>query len=359
MAYLIQARFVLPFRLGLSDVAFSACYNNSLTFIKIKTGQGLQTNFFRIPDARNKNQKREWLRASPVLESGKEVISRTVCINQEDELFLEETSDFLGYTLIDVNFEVLEAPKSGAGPEIEKLQEEAFRRVQWFIRQYRTVSDELDVRVPEITDSPIILIAGADDYQISGQVLEGKFKLLSRQFRWLPAEATGIAKPEWDQAKIRRLETKLARGAEIPIFEELFLEAKQLSKVQQNHRLAIVVIGNAFELFVREALHKECVRRNLRQLPFRDGKMASMDELVETADLRSELLGTCAKHLVGRSIKSCSEYQAWHTKGYIPRNEILHRGRTMMFASDVEVAFISTVNYSNRISRFFAESRHN
>jgi hypothetical protein len=288
------------------------------------------------------------------LEEVDELVGREVLLNAGAPLFLEESSDYLGYTLVDVTWELPHRPPDA---ELGEIREEAFRRAQWFVRQYRLETDEIDVRIPDIRDSPVVLLAGATEYRFDRTHVEATFAVVHRQFRWQPAEASGIAKPEWGTDKKAALAKRLRSEAPIEVGPELLLEARQLSRVQQQHRLAVIVGSSAFEALIRDLLLKECGYRTVTQLPMRDSRMTEVAEAVANGDLRSELLGSCAKHLVGGSIKDCSEYQEWFRQAHELRNAIIHRSQTRISQSDAENALKVIKAYVAKVAEFLEASR--
>lgn len=357
MPYLMQARLIVPFRLALRDHSFPAQYAGHLMAVRIVGGHGRQVTVFRGEEERDPAHTRRWLRTTRELPTGEERVDRVVCLNFEDQLYLEEASDYLGYTLIELTWELPNAPNDIEGREGDLLREEAFTRAQWVVRQYRAATDEVDVRVPGARDSPYVILLGAADYQFDDQGVEAEFIALNRQFRWLPPDVSGVAKEDWEDEKIQAFAERLRHDAAIPVWREMLLEAKELSKIQRNHRLAIVVTASAVEAYARTLIREECVLRGLQELPRRDGTMQPVEDWVETADVRLELLGCGAERLVGGSVKDCQEYQSWYNKVHTPRNQIVHRGRTEAEEADAEAAFVAAVAFIERLWRFVLGSR--
>src|SRR5882762_9209503 len=106
MAYLAQVRYVFPFRLSLSSTMFRVKTEDFTARVRVWSDKADRRLVFRDPKDRIPEQYREVLQARRVSkEKSDELILRTVHINAEDDLIIEEVIDTVGFTRMDVIFE--------------------------------------------------------------------------------------------------------------------------------------------------------------------------------------------------------------------------------------------------------------
>jgi hypothetical protein len=342
--YLAQIRYVFPFRLSLPDTAFWLDFRGSATFVRVSSGRALRTLVLRPAAEREETKERYWLKATA---DPDDITNREVCINPTSDLFVEEVRETVGFCRMDVMFERPGQPPGANAPELSEIRESAMERAQLFIRTYRVVADEVDVSTPREDDSPVVEVGVSTRYLINGKRIEGQFSLVQREFRWTAPELTGLLKPVLAHEKVLSFSQQLESGAGPEVFNELLIEAKQLSYIHGDHRLSVVVAQAGFEAYVQWILLKEASLRGLSTLRSRRGEEASVDEAIADGDLRSELLGHYAKMFAGRSVKECREHQTWYDAAYLVRNEIAHRGRLSVAAHEACAAFEAILACAN------------
>ena len=307
----------------------------------------------RDPAARTSKQHRHNLQTR--LQDG--LVIRTVHLNYEDDLFLEEVIDTVGFTRMDVIFECPGDIPSTDSAILTEIRSKAMEVAHQFLRAYRVVSEQVDVRLPTENDSPAVLVFLATKYALTREEVTAEFKGVQNSFQWLPPYLTGAAKGFLTVEKLDMLITLLDRGLVPRLDLELLLEAKEQSFVHGNHRLAIVIAQSGFEAFVQARLILECTVRGIVTLTPKGGKESDVETAIAKGGLRDALLGEYMTFLAGRSLKDGSEYNGWLKNAYEPRNQIVHRGRVNITEPEAKNAFESVVKYCDYINRMLNESR--
>lgn len=358
MPYLAQVRYVFPFRLSLSSTMFRVKTEDFTARVRVWSDKADRHLVLRDPKYRTPGQRREVFQARRVSkENSDELILRTVHINSEDDLIIEEVIDTVGFTRMDV---ILECPgelPSSDSPNFEEIRTKAIEVAQRFLRGYRVASGEVDVKVPGEAASPLVETLIATDYTLTKDQVVAIFKVVKRDLHWLPASLTGATKTLLSKSKVHEFAVQLDEGSVPRLYDELLLEAKELSFVSGNHRLALVIAQAGFEAYVQARLIDECKHRNIATLTSKKGNVSDVETAITKGDLRDELLGTYMTFLAGGSVKDGSEYQEWHKDAYVPRNQIIHQGRVNITEPEAKKAFEAIVKYCDYIDRMLTESR--
>ena len=354
MPYLAQVRYVFPFRISLSAEFFRVKHEDSMTSVRVWSDVAARHLVLRDPQDRKPEHRRAKVRSAY---SNDGVINRTAHINLDDDLFLEEVIDTVGFTRMDVTFECSGDVPPSSSPIFEEIREKAISIAQRFLRAYRTVSEQVDVKVPSKKESPIVEVGVSTNYIFGRTDIEATFAIVERTFQWLPPSFTGASKEPLSPEKLNGLITLLDHGIEAELFRELLLEARELSLIHGNHRLALVIAQTGMEDYIQWRLIHECNQRSIASLTSKKGIELDVETAIATGDLRSDLLGVYMTFLLGRSAKDCSEHQEWYKNAYEPRNQIVHRGRVNIMESDARKAFESVVKYCVYADRMLLESR--
>lgn len=358
MAYLAQVRYVFPFRLSLSSTMFRVKTEDFTARVRVWSDKADRRLVFRDPKDRIPEQYREVLQARRVSkEKSDELILRTVHINAEDDLIIEEVIDTVGFTRMDVIFECAGDPPSSDSPIFEEIKTKAIGVAQLFLRGYRVASGEVDVKIPGEAASPIVQTLVATDYTVTKEEVVAIFKVVRGDFHWLPASLTGATKTLLSKSQVHELGVQLDEGSVPRLYDELLLEAKELSFVSGNHRLALVIAQTGFETYVQARLIDECRYRKIATLTSKNGNVSDLETAITKGDLRDDLLGTYMTFLVGRSVKDGTEYQEWYKDAYVPRKQIIHQGRANITEPEAKKAFEAIVKYCDYIDRMLTESR--
>jgi hypothetical protein len=137
--YLAQVRYVFPFRLSLPETLFRVKTEDSMASVRVWSDVADGCLVLRDTQARNPEQGRKILQSK---NSQDAVINRTVLFTVDDDVFLEEVIDKVGFTRMDVAFECPgEVPPSDSTIFVE-VRGKAIEIAQKFLRGYRTVSEE-------------------------------------------------------------------------------------------------------------------------------------------------------------------------------------------------------------------------
>src|SRR2546428_638665 len=111
----------------------------------------------RDPQDRTPGQRREVVQSRrKSKEKSDELILRTVHINSDDDLIIEEVIDTVGFTRMDVILECPGEPPSSDSPILEEIRTKAIGAAQQFLRGNRLASGQVDVKVPGEAASPIV-----------------------------------------------------------------------------------------------------------------------------------------------------------------------------------------------------------
>jgi threonine dehydrogenase-like Zn-dependent dehydrogenase len=132
-----------------------------MTSVRVWSDVAARHLVLRDPQDRKPEHRRAKVRS---VYSEDKVINRTAHLNLDDDLFLEEVIDTVGFTRMDVTFECSGDVPPSSSPIFEEIREKAIRIVQRFLRAYRTVSEQVDVKVPSKNESPIVEVGVATDY---------------------------------------------------------------------------------------------------------------------------------------------------------------------------------------------------
>lgn len=269
--------------------------------------------------------------------------------------------DLVKYTVIEIATEIASvdeltraipttAEPNPSPTEVERWAEEILRD---FIDWYRSVTNQADVPHPRVADSPFVEIWIADSYTLSPDEMKGRLRLHSRQIQWTPPDRMGLLKPPLSNRQVELIRRQLESGNKLTLAERLLIEAKELSFLRNSHDLAIITIGTAFEVHVRQCLILACKKLGLTTLPTGPkGKEKQTDVVraVESGRLRDELLGRYGTLLSGKHLQELPEYEIWRVKAYELRNRIVHGGASGFSLEDAGAAFTAVVSYMNALA---------
>lgn len=239
--------------------------------------------------------------------------------------------------------ETLELTKNWVGKVLSK-----------FIDTYRMFSSDTDVVKFPINEIPCVEILTADQYySFDKEGFEGNLRPFKRIYNWMNAESLGHLKEEFTQTNLEIIRKRLEENIEVPIYNELLLDARELSHNYKKHDLAIVVIENAFETFLQKKLIFICQNRNITQLEYGRGKGATLIDYIEAIEKGGvkEYLLPYVVSLSNHNVKGGIEYNNWLTKTYERRNDIVHKGFRGATTTDAGEAFKSTIDFINFINK--------
>jgi hypothetical protein len=273
-----------------------------------------------------------------------EIPFRLIHIEDENGPFTGGVVDRAMYSRIEISFELpnIDVLKDKASSEALKAWVETAARN--FTDWYRVATNESDVARVRMADAPIVDIWTADDYTFSAAESSGRFVRYARRLNWAPPEAGELFKQSTAASVISNIDGLLKRGDGVPLYLRLLLDAKEQAHLRQEYDLSIVVSQTALEAFLQQRLHSLCTQRSIVELPRRTGsKTDAFAEAIERGNVKADLL-RWAKQLSGADIQGSTEYAAWESGAYTPRNAVVHRGQRGATAADAKVAFESVMN---------------
>lgn len=360
---LTQVKFAFPFRLELPDLAFFATLDGHPYSVRAAGSDGTRTYLYtgeEVPtEASSGEGEYIWYKAV-FNNQGPSRPAREICFAPTSQNFLAKVIDFIGYTFLDVNFEVPGPNPDGDEARTNAIINQALRFGQHFIGIYRAITGESDVFRPTLSDSPGVEVYIAETYSFDEYGVDAQFQRIIRHISWLPPAVTGRTKESLRPEQMDDLERKLRTGHVLPAYMELLLDAKEYSILQSSHRMALVVTEAAFEAFLQDRLMIECEIRGIYQLPMGRGRnttLAPYSDAVMAGGIRVDLIDRYCKDLCGRSVKTGVAYQEWFACAYNPRNDVVHRAHREISESDAEAAFNATVNFMNFLNIELVRSR--
>jgi len=328
-----QVAFWFPFQLTLPAGGYPISHEGRRAMLDVESSSRCWRTTVVVPAAdrppdarRNTYEVRAGVR-------GLEIPVRKAIVSSARK-FLEEVEEDVGFAFLTVSFE-----KEGDCPEATALDanalvlliDEALDFVRCFASVYRLVSWQTDVFLPTQPDSPAVRIEIARNYTFSDGSLTGEFTTVSQNLRMPADPRSGSGKPPLSEAQITDLDHRLRTGKKLHISEELRLEAWELGAMHRNFRLALVVANTAFETWLQWRVLKEFRLRSVTHYPPNEP-----DALVNVIPQENvmPLFKVYIAYLAGRDVRTEAVYAQWRTDAYLPRNEVVHRGR--MNVTDAE-----------------------
>lgn len=271
---------------------------------------------------------------------------RTIYRRKDGDLFEGGTVDPIKYTLMHVMFELDSTELLTDEIQWKKLIQWTQSVISHFINAYRLVTQEEDVVNPRLIDSPVLEVFISKKYEFTSEGCTGEFQPFKRQYFWMNPLTSGHLKPRMSDDQARELSKLLQTGASIPLFQQLLADAKELSHIRGQHDLAIIVIENAFEVYLQQRLISACESRGITDLPYGRGRgetEINYTEAIEKGGVKEYLI-PYVERLAGATVKGGAEYQSWHELTYTKRNDIIHRGARGADADHAGKAFMAVVS---------------
>jgi hypothetical protein len=265
------------------------------------------------------------------------------------DAFTAGTIDLVRYRLVDLSVEIGDRSVIANTETFSEIKHWAARTLRTFINWYRYVTVGIDVAMPRMADSPFIEVWYASEGAITRDGITAQFNLVARELNWLPLAGQSQLKQNAKHDQIVQLERLMESGEPVPLHIEITLDARERSHRNGDYGLSIVLIGTAFEVFLRRRLLGKCDRLQLTRLP--SHPTSDYREVIEDGNVRKTFLKEVAPFLAGGSVVSNSEHQRWYDRAYVPRNEIVHTGRRGRSAADAEAAFNAVNEYIDYLDR--------
>jgi len=359
-----RARLVVPLNLGLEPkvpIIFTCLWDRIIIIPQelsgVKVHSYLTNDFSNL---KGKKAGREFWKINQTFKDSSEKFLREIIVNNAQEDFLEGTIEVLKSTGLDIYFELPEKYLQ-KNKEQDILKDKIIEILSYFINQYRTVANEVDVHNPSSLDLPVIeLHASKKNFKTDYEVMNGQYKFHSRILSTPKPELTGYFKKKINKDIFDKLQKNLNSSLPVQIHLQLLSDAKEYAQLRGDYKTAIILSVTATEIFLQTSFLGECNFRNIKTLTREyKGVKKTVDfvEAILEADLRDNLLGDIGKQITGENIKSSKQYQEWYENAYKIRKEVIHKVK--LFASEKEAkdAFVAVVNFINYISGLIVNSR--
>lgn len=369
---LIKIRHALPFPLALADESMWAVQRDGRQYrLAVLRGEGARILSYRGLDLSwmgpgpdpsenpaDDDEEAIWYQTRPrrgeVTRRG-----RVVRVDPSNPRYMAGCIDTQPYTVLDVAFEEQFDTMAAVKAQRTRLAAEGFAVIRLFVNRYRLVSGFNHPFDPSTSDSPISEVYAAKDYSLDDDGYEGRFTTVARTLNWQSGEVTGLILEDLNAPRLQQLQEVLSNGEPVPAHLQLLLDAKDHTFHHKDHRTAVVLASAAFEVLVRQFLERECDTRGIEELPLEGDwpPARPVADALERASLLSETIEVFFRQLVGESVKTTNEYQAWRSHAYDLRNQVVHAGLMEVTEDDSKRAFEAVVAYANYLNRRLAESR--
>lgn len=346
----ILVKFQLPFRLALaSDSAFVMRLADREVTIVVFPGTATRRTTYRELPPETAGSARIWYR-SVHQPSGTSV--REYRFIEGADPFVEEVSEQLGFTTVHVLFATDTLPAPTNGSHLVPLRDEALEYLRTFIGTYVGVAPDADVFLPSAADTAGTELYIAEESRGTGDDLEWAFRFGGREFQPTHSGAAGVTKSDLSPLDLHDFERALQDPKSPDLALQLLVEARALSVVHGNPRLAVVIAQSGFEVFLQDRLRRACQSRGVITLPIGRGSgraQKPVDEALADATLRGDLLGAYCSMFTSHGVQDGAPYQRWLTDAYEPRNQIVHAGRTNVTREEAKSALTAILEFVNYI----------
>ncbi len=346
--YVFNISFALP-----EDIGFNVYYKGNRSLVRVKTIHGANISSFTGEDyswllnKEENNGKLYTMRITINNNEFKKIPVRYIKFFKDKDLFSGGMIQLTNFSVFEVSFNIPNKKFLDKKENIDKLENASSEILNHFTNSYRLISQEEDIYLPKSSESPVIEIWFSDTVEKDGEFITADLKPYRNtvNFKGLNNPNKSVLSSE----KIELINELLKNDNDIPLYQQLLLEAKEHGHIKNNYELSVLKIGTAFEVFLQEMLVNSCEILKIEQLPVGRGNNLEklhtkyFKEAIQEGKIIEDLLKKYLKIVVGNnSILAGKEYNHWHTKAYILRNEIVHSGRTNVSDDEARMAFEST-----------------
>ena len=204
--------------------------------------------------------------------------------------FFEATIDPLKSTGFDIYFEFPEKFLKKDERDNEILKEKISEILSYFISQYRTVANEIDIHNPSNLDFPVIdLHYSKKRFKSDFQVMNGEYISHGRILSTLKPEHTNYFKNKISEAILSKLMVNLNSNKPVQIHMQLLVDAKEYAIIRKDYKTSIILSVTATEVFLQASYLGECELRKITTLnrEYRgQNKRTNYIDAILDADLR-------------------------------------------------------------------------
>lgn len=348
-------RFALDCNLALpNDILFRINVDNKSAFCRFNSKKANKILTFNFDDYRwlDKSilEKREYniKRIMGERVDGTKVPIRYFYSKKNGDAFSGGVKDDITYSLCEVLFNIKTTDYINDQRKLDELQKWVLNVIVEFCDVYRLITSEMTFTRSCIYDSPIVEVLISDDpikFDSPNGILQFKSHLES--LSWNDPNITGHEKIEVPKELILRIHEFLEKGEKLEVYHRLILDAKEQAILRNNHDLSVVLIENAFEVFLQSWLISLCEKNNVLQLPIGKKKDIKKDyqEAILNGNVREDLLHNYVKILTGKNPAGSSLYNKWFECAYRLRNDIVHKGKYETTSEQSYSAYKATMNF--------------
>jgi hypothetical protein len=224
--------------------------------------------------------------------------------------------------------------------------------VTFLLDHYLAITSDNDIPRFSLKSASIVTLYTATKYEFASNKVEAKLQFNRHIFNSESPEKTGHLKELIPGDWIAELQTRLASGVPVSIYERLLIDAKRQTFYAEEHELSIILAETAFETFVSLELKKFCDKSAIRELDVGSGKKKAKIPVEKV--LENESISNLLSHITAVTqvkVKANKEHKSWHDFAYAPRNLIVHRGAKGFNAADAQKAFSAIIRYMNFIRK--------
>lgn len=361
-----RARVMVPYNFALEPripIIFNVLWDRIIIvpqpFEGVKIQSYLTDDFVSLNGPK---KGRVFWRMNQKFKVGADKFIRKVIVNEQSENFFEATIDLLKSTGFDIYFEFPEKLLHKNEKDNDILKDKISEILSYFINQYRTVANEVDIHNPSNLDFPVIdLHFSKKKFKSDYEIINGEYKSYGRILSTLKPEHTGYFKKMISQDQMSKLMVNLNSNKPVQIHMQLLVDAKEYAIIRKDYKTSIILSVTATEVFLQASYLGECELRKIKNLTreYRGQKKSTnyIDTILD-ADLKDNLLGDIGKFLTGENIKGTKQYQDWDKYAYKLRKEIVHKARLFATEDEAMKAFETVIHFINFISGLLIKSRN-
>ncbi len=280
------------------------------------------------------------------------------------DIFCAGVVDKIKYTIIELFFnidtiEILDDKKS-----FNSLKAKVFEFLSNYIDLYRLSTQDITFARSLLKKHPIIeVLTSEENIDLSKPIIEGSFNSYKVELSWDDPAERGYMKSNVSEESINILVEGLRKDKRIELYEKLLLDAMEQAQINNSNNLSVILVENAFEVFLKEVLTQACKYKKIKRLPVGRGKNYEKDfrDAILEGNVREDLIFNYLKRIIGeesynQNIAGRKIYNEWYNRTYKLRNEIIHKGKYEINSEQAKQAFQSTINFMNLIIQVLNQS---
>lgn len=295
-------------------------------------------------------------------EDGKQIPFRQFKKKLDGDLSFSGIIDEACYTIIEVIFKINDISLLHDNHYKEQKQKWILQNVLTnFIDNYTAVTEDVSFSRRVIFQPLFVDVLGVrEEHRFPNAFIDKiELKKFGVQITWQNPYSTGYIKRNISLEQIEVIRNRLDHHVEVKLFEKLLLDAKEQAFISKNYDMSIILIENAFEVFLQSILIECCKAKKVQKL-FKGKSKHQKDidyiEAISNGNVQEDLIKNYLKFLTGRSIAGGREYNAWYSFTYEKRNDIIHKGKHGNTEDAAKKAFESTVNLINAIVNLLVDT---